>query len=84
MYKACPTETEKSVKELGMSSKNPRVREQSVNWLMQVYKQVQGFSFRSYTPFLMKMLEDADPLVRDSAKEAVVELFKYVEPSFAR
>lgn len=76
MYKACPVETEKSVKELGMQSKNPRAREQSVNWLMQVYKQVPGFSFRSYTPLLMKMLEDADPMVRDNAKEAVVELFK--------
>ena len=76
MYKHLPAETEKAVKEHGMQSKNPRAREHSVNWLMRVYSQVPGFSFRSYTPLLMKMLEDADAAVRDNAKEAVVELFK--------
>ncbi|KAF8453964.1 clasp N terminal-domain-containing protein [Terfezia claveryi] len=76
MYKHLPAETEKAVKEHGMQSKSPRTREHSVNWLMRVYSQVPGFSFRSYTPLLMKMLEDADAAVRDNAKEAVVELFK--------
>ncbi|KAF8457572.1 clasp N terminal-domain-containing protein [Kalaharituber pfeilii] len=75
MYKACPQETEKTVKELGMGSKNPRAREQSVQWLLSVYRSIPGFSFRSFTPFLMKMLEDADAGVRDLTKDAVVELF---------
>ena len=76
MYKACPVETEKAIKELAMVAKSPKVREQSLQWMVQVYRNVQGFSFRSYTPLLMKLLEDADPSVRDLAKEAVVEMFK--------
>lgn len=75
-YKTCPTETEKAVKELGMDAKNPRAREQSLQWLIQMYRTVPGFSFRSYTPYLMKMLEDADATVRETAKDVVVELFK--------
>ena len=75
IYKSCPQETEKAIKELAMGNKNPRTRENSITWLRQVAT-VNGFSFRSFTPYLMKMLEDADPAVRDSAKDLVVELFK--------
>jgi CLIP-associating protein 1/2 len=39
--------------------------------------QEQGLQFRSYVPLLMEMLEDADGMVRDAAKNTVIELFRY-------
>lgn len=35
-----------------------------------------GLQFRSYVPLLMDLLEDADGMVRDTAKSTVIELFK--------
>ncbi len=37
-----------------------------------------GLQFRSYVPTLMELLEDADGMVRDASKAAVIELFRYV------
>ena len=36
----------------------------------------QNLPFKSYVPQLVANLEDADPGVRESAKTAVVELFR--------
>lgn len=35
-----------------------------------------GLPFRSYVPVLMELLEDADGMVRDTAKGTVIELFR--------
>lgn len=35
-----------------------------------------GAPFRAYVPFLVANLEDADAVVRETAKKAVVELFR--------
>lgn len=40
--------------------------------------QENGLQFRSYVPTLMELLEDADGMVRDTAKSTVIELFRYV------
>jgi hypothetical protein len=40
--------------------------------------QESGLQFRSYVPTLMELLEDADGMVRDTAKSVVIELFRYV------
>lgn len=37
-----------------------------------------GLQFRSFVPSLMELLEDADGMVRDCARNTVIELFKYV------
>lgn len=34
--------------------------------------------FRSFVPTLMELLEDADGMVRDTAKVTVIELFRHV------
>lgn len=39
-----------------------------------------GLQFRSFVPNLMELLEDADGMVRDCARNTVIELFKYVLP----
>jgi len=77
-WKATPTDVEKTIKEVGFGNKSWRIREQSMRWLSNVHGTQHNFSFRSFTPFMMKILEDANEVVRDTAKEVVIELFKYV------
>ena len=43
-----------------------------------------GVPFRSFVPLLVANLEDADPAVRETAKTAVVELFRFVHQSSGR
>jgi CLIP-associating protein 1/2 len=50
--------------------------DKSMRWLANVHRSQHNFSFRSFTPFMMKILEDANEIVRDTAKEVVIELFK--------
>lgn len=77
-YNTCPVEVEKYIKEVGFGSKNPRIRQESINWLATIHAEQQGFSFRGFTPYLMQMLEDANEPVRETAKVAAVQLFQYV------
>jgi CLASP N terminal len=53
---------------------------QSMRWLSNVHQTQANFSFRSFAPFMMKILEDANEVVRETAKEVVIELFKYQSP----
>jgi CLIP-associating protein 1/2 len=41
--------------------------------------QENGLQFRSFVPTLMELLEDADGMVRDVARNTVIELFQYVD-----
>ncbi|KAI5809364.1 clasp N terminal-domain-containing protein [Pyronema omphalodes] len=74
-YKHAPQEVERCIKEQGFANKNPRVRQESIRWLSEIHKSYPNFSFKSYTPYLMSILEDSSEHVRDTAKEVVVELF---------
>jgi CLIP-associating protein 1/2 len=38
-----------------------------------------GLQFRAFVPALMELLEDADGMVRDGARNAVIELFQYAK-----
>lgn len=84
LWKSSGPDVERGIKELGFGSKNAKARQESLNWLLQVHHGQQGFSFRSFTPFMIKMLEDASEPVRESAKEIVVELFRLVQWSISR
>ncbi|KAK4103575.1 ARM repeat-containing protein [Parathielavia hyrcaniae] len=75
LYKVAPVEVERSVRNTAMVGKNPRAKEASLHWLLQMHQE-QGLQFRAYVPTLMELLEDADGLVRDVAKSTVIELFK--------
>ena len=39
--------------------------------------QENGMPFKSFVTTLMDLLEDADGMVRDTARNTVIELFKY-------
>lgn len=42
-----------------------------------------GLQFRGFVPTFMELLEDADGMVRDNARNAVIELFLYAQPFLA-
>ncbi|ROW05773.1 hypothetical protein VMCG_05269 [Cytospora schulzeri] len=75
MYKVVPADVERHVRNLAMAAKNPKSKEASMQWLLQMHQE-QGLQFRSYVPRLMELLEDADASVRDTAKSTVIELFR--------
>ncbi|KAK0627262.1 clasp N terminal-domain-containing protein [Immersiella caudata] len=75
LYAAAPLDVERSVRNTAMVGKNPRAKEASLQWLLQMHQE-NGLQFRSYVPTLMELLEDADGMVRDAAKSTVIELFR--------
>ncbi|KAI1147339.1 clasp N terminal-domain-containing protein [Nemania diffusa] len=75
MYAHVPADAERFVRNTAMVGKNPRAKETSMQWLLQMHKD-HGLQFRSYVPTLMELLEDADGMVRDAAKATVIELFR--------
>ncbi|KND88763.1 Protein stu-1 [Tolypocladium ophioglossoides CBS 100239] len=75
IYAVAPADVERVLRNSAMSGKNPRAKEGGMHWLLQTHKE-QGLQFRSYVPLLMELLEDADGMVRDTAKSTVIELFK--------
>ncbi|TGJ80370.1 hypothetical protein E0Z10_g8393 [Xylaria hypoxylon] len=75
MYSQLPVDAERFVRNAAMTGKNPRAKEAGLQWLLQMHKE-NGLQFRSYVPTLMELLEDADGMVRDASKAAVIELFR--------
>ncbi|KAI1754092.1 clasp N terminal-domain-containing protein [Xylaria castorea] len=75
MYAHVPADAERFVRNTAMAGKNPRAKESSMEWLLQMHRD-HGLQFRPYVPTLMELLEDADGMVRDVAKATVIELFR--------
>ncbi|KAH7206171.1 clasp N terminal-domain-containing protein [Fusarium oxysporum] len=75
LYAVAPADVERFVRNSAMNGKNPRAKETSMSWLLQMHKE-NGLPFRGYVPVLMELLEDADGMVRDAAKNTVIELFR--------
>ncbi|UKZ60176.1 uncharacterized protein TrAtP1_001461 [Trichoderma atroviride] len=75
LYSVAPADVERSIRNTAMVGKNPRAKEASMQWLLETHQQ-HGLPFRGYVPVLMDLLEDADGMVRDTAKSTVIELFK--------
>ncbi|RGP80435.1 stu1 [Fusarium longipes] len=75
LFSVAPADVERFVRNTAMVGKNPRAKETSMHWLLQMHKE-NGLPFRGYVPVLMELLEDADGMVRDAAKNTVIELFR--------
>ncbi|WXC66479.1 suppressor of tub2 mutation [Fusarium graminearum] len=75
LFSVAPADVEKYVRNTAMVGKNPRAKETSMHWLLQMHNE-NGLPFRTYVPVLMELLEDADGMVRDAAKNTVIELFR--------
>ncbi|KAL0572246.1 suppressor of tub2 mutation [Marasmius crinis-equi] len=66
---------ERCLRDIGLSSKVWKVREQSILTLVHIRRQHHMFPIRPYLPLLVGCLEDMDAHVRDCARTSVVELF---------
>ncbi|GAB1319001.1 suppressor of tub2 mutation [Madurella fahalii] len=75
LYKVAPQDVERFVRNTAMAGKNPRAKEASLHWLLQMHQE-HGLQFRAYVPTLMELLEDADGMVREAAKTTVIGLFR--------
>ncbi|KAJ4354150.1 suppressor of tub2 mutation [Didymosphaeria variabile] len=74
LHPLCPLEVE-TVIQNAMKGANPRAKEASMPCLVKMNK-TDSLPFKSYVPQLVANLEDADAGVRESAKTAVVDLFR--------
>lgn len=91
VWRACPQDVEKSIRDTALASKNSRMKENAIHWIAKVclysftcfksnllkMSKEQGLQFKPFVPRLVETLEDADGAVREIAKVAVVELFGY-------
>ncbi|KAK6507615.1 suppressor of tub2 mutation [Arthrobotrys musiformis] len=77
IWTVAPVETERIIREAGLTSKNSRLKESSLEWLTRVHALYGGqLSIKPYTSLLVRLLEDASDGVREKAKLVVVDLFK--------
>ncbi|ETS82390.1 hypothetical protein PFICI_04266 [Pestalotiopsis fici W106-1] len=76
MYLVTPTEAERFVRNVAMAGKSSRAKESGMQWLLQMHKD-HDMPFRAFVPTLMELLEDADGMVRETAKGTVIELFRH-------
>ncbi|KAH8592959.1 STU1 protein-like protein [Bisporella sp. PMI_857] len=74
-WKHAPVDVEKIVKNAGLVGKNSRMKEASMNWVVQMH-QDNAMPFKSFVTTLMELLEDADGMVRDTARNSVIALFQ--------
>lgn len=75
LYSVASLDVERAIRNSAMTGKNPRAKEAAMQWLLTTHQE-QGLQFKPYVPILMELLEDADGMVRDTAKITVIELFK--------
>ncbi|OGM41909.1 protein stu1 [Aspergillus bombycis] len=75
LWPAASADVEHYVLEVALTGKNPKAKETSLIWLSNMSRN-HGLLFRSYVPSVVSCLEDADSLVRHTAKLTVVELFQ--------
>ncbi|KOS18032.1 Protein STU1 [Escovopsis weberi] len=75
MHGVAPVDVERFLRNQAMIGKNSRTKEAAMHWILQTHIE-QGMPFRAYVQGLMELLEDADGVVRDTAKSTVIELFK--------
>ncbi|KAI9645381.1 suppressor of tub2 mutation [Ciborinia camelliae] len=74
-WKNAPMDVERIVKNAGLIGKNSRMKETSMNWVVQMHQE-HGMPFKSFVTTLMDLLEDADGMVRDTARNTVITLFQ--------
>ncbi|KAF1811639.1 ARM repeat-containing protein [Eremomyces bilateralis CBS 781.70] len=68
-------DVEHVIKANALQGNNARAKETAMQWVVKMNK-TEGLPFRAYVPYLVTALEDADGQVRESAKSAIIELFR--------
>ncbi|POS87152.1 hypothetical protein EPUL_001257 [Erysiphe pulchra] len=68
-------DVERIVKNTGLTSKNPKMKDACMNWIVQTHQE-SAMPFKNYVSALVALLEDADGMVRDTARNSVIALFQ--------
>ncbi|KAK0102935.1 suppressor of tub2 mutation [Cadophora gregata] len=74
-WRITPLDVERIVKNSGLAGKNSRMKEACMTWVVQMHQE-NGMPFKSFVSTLMELLEDADGMVRDTARNSVIALFQ--------
>lgn len=80
MHKVLPADVEHHVRVAMADNKNPRAKEASMQWLVQMNRE-QGLKFKAYVETFVPLVVAADPGVRDTAKTTVIELYRGAPPA---
>ncbi|KAI1007191.1 hypothetical protein K3495_g1028 [Podosphaera aphanis] len=74
-WKKAPMDVERIVKNVGLVSKSSRMKETCMTWIVQTHQDY-AMPFKNFVSALMELLEDADGMVRDTARNSVIALFQ--------
>ncbi|KAJ9666820.1 hypothetical protein H2201_002954 [Coniosporium apollinis] len=75
LWPICHAEVERTIREGALTGTNARAKEMGMRWVVKMHES-EGMPFKSFVPLLVANLEDADGNVRETAKSAVVDLFR--------
>ncbi|CCU74302.1 CLIP-associated protein [Blumeria hordei DH14] len=68
-------DVERIIKNVGLTGKNAKMKESCITWIVQMHQE-HSMPFKNYVSALMILLEDADGMVRDVARNSVITLFQ--------
>ena len=75
----CPQDVENIIRDEAIPTGNVRAKDAAMHWVVRMNRD-EALPFKSFVPLMVANLEDHDGAVRDSAKSALVDLFRYVAP----
>ncbi|KAF4551929.1 STU1-like protein [Elsinoe fawcettii] len=75
LYPFCTADIEHIIRDDAISGANTRAKEMGMQWVVQMHDE-HALPFKSFVPSIVMCLEDADGMVRDAAKSALVDLFR--------
>jgi CLIP-associating protein 1/2 len=73
----CPQDVETIIRDDVIPGANVRAKDTAMHWVVRMNRE-ESLPFKSFVPLMVANLEDHDGAVRDSAKSALVDLFRYV------
>lgn len=78
LWPFCVQDVERLIRDEVISGTNNRAKEMGMQWVVKTHQEEQ-LQFKGFVPHMVTCLEDSDGAVRDAAKSALVELFRYAE-----
>lgn len=73
----CAHDVEHIIRDEVIPGANVRAKDTAMHWVVRMNRE-EALPFKSFVPLMVANLEDHDGAVRDSAKSALVDLFRYV------
>ncbi|THW88159.1 hypothetical protein D6D15_06167 [Aureobasidium pullulans] len=72
----CPQDVENIIRDEVIPTGNVRAKDAAMHWVVRMNRD-EALPFKSFVPLMVANLEDHDGAVRDSAKSALVDLFRH-------